>query len=327
MIITEATIKSITKIEHNSKRYDIQTGTNNFFANNILVHNSIIKVYHYNKKWNIATNGTIDARDAETTDPLTGKNFNFYDLFHEGLEEMGVTFPELTKQLIEGYTYIFELVHPVTRIVVKYEKPGVYLIGIRNNKTMKEIDTFDKNNEQVRKVTSLGIKQPKTFSFASQEEMLAAVETLTADEEGYVVRDPEFKRVKVKGSLYLKMHYLKGRGPNEPKKIIEMIQANETDEFLSAFPEYKPRVDGFKNKIDNYIKIIQADWKDLFLAFGPDFKSRKEFAIVAKETTNPGAMFKALDMFTRGEKDIDKFLNKYVMEMQPDKLLTAIGER
>jgi len=289
------------------------------------VDGSIIKIYYYDGKWNIATNGTIDAKDAETIDPLTGKTANFYDLFHEGIEEQGVTFPELTKQMTEGYTYIFELVHPITRIVVKYEKPGVYLIGIRNNKTMNEIDTFDKSNEQVKKITSLGIKQPKTFSFASQEEMLAAAEILTANEEGYVVRDPEFKRVKVKGSLYLKMHYLKGNGDNGPKKFIEMIQANETDEFLSAFPEYKPKVDGFKNKVNQYIKNIQADWKDMFSAFGPDFKSRKDFAEVAKKTTNSGAMFKALDAYTRGEKDIDKFINKYVMEMQPDRLLTSIG--
>jgi len=289
------------------------------------VDGSIIKVYHYENSWRIATNGTIDAKDAETVDPLTGKSANFFDLFHEGIEEQGITFPELTKQMTEGFTYIFELVHPITRIVVKYEKPGVYLIGIRNNKTMKEIDTFDKNNEQVKKITSLGIKQPKTFSFISQEEMLAAAEILGANEEGYVVRDPEFKRVKVKGSLYMKLHYIKANNDLTPKKFIEMIQANETDEFLSAFPEFTPRVDEFKNKINQYIEIIQADWKDLFSAFGPDFKSRKEFAEVAKKTTNSAAMFKALDMYTRGEKNIDKFIHKYIMEMQSDRLLTAIG--
>ena len=289
------------------------------------VDGSIIKIYYYDKSWRIATNGTIDAKDAETTDPLTGKTANFFDLFHEGIEEQGVTFPELTKQMTEGYTYIFELVHPITRIVVKYEKPGVYLIGIRDNKTMKEIDTFDKSNEQVKKITSLGIKQPKTFSFASPEEMLAAAEVLGANEEGYVVRDPEFKRVKVKGSLYLKMHYLKSNNDLTPKKFIEMIQANETDEFLSAFPEFTPRVNEFKDKINHYIENIQADWKDMFAAFGPDFKSRKEFAEVAKKTTNSGSMFKALDAYTKGERDIDKFIRKYIMETQPDRLLTAIG--
>jgi hypothetical protein len=289
------------------------------------VDGSIIKVYYYEKAWRIATNGTIDAKDAEATDPLTGKKHNFYDLFHEGLEEQGVTFPELTANLTPGLTYIFELVHPITRVVVKYEKPGVYLIGIRENKTMREIDTFDESNKEVKKITSLGINRPKTFSFSSQEDMLAAAEILGANEEGYVVRDPEFKRVKVKGSLYLKMHYLKGNGDTGPKKFVEMIQANETDEFLSAFPEYTERVEELRTKINEYIKAIQEDWKDLYSAFGPDFKSRKEFAEVAKKTTNSGAMFKALDAFTRGEREIDKFIYKYVMETQTDRLLSAIG--
>lgn len=289
------------------------------------VDGSIIKVYYYNNKWNIATNGTIDARDAEATDLLSGKKYNFYDLFHDGIEEQGITFPELTKKLTPGYTYIFELVHPITRIVVKYEKPGIYLIGIRNNKTMQEIDTFNDQDEQVKKILSLGIKRPKTFQFASPEEMLDAVKSLAADEEGYVVRDAEFRRVKVKSPLYLKLHYLKANNELTPKHFVELIQQNETEELVANFPEFKDKVDEIRNKIDDYISRIQNDWKDIFSVFGPDFKSRKEFAGVAKETTNPGALFKALDNYTKGEKNIDKYIRKYVMEMQTDRLLAAIG--
>ncbi len=36
-------IKSIKKIKSSSKLYDIETTTNNFFANGILVHNSMIR--------------------------------------------------------------------------------------------------------------------------------------------------------------------------------------------------------------------------------------------------------------------------------------------
>lgn len=289
------------------------------------VDGSIIKVYYYNDKWNVATNGTIDAKDAEATDTLTDKKYNFYDLFLDGIEEQGITFPELTKNMGKGLTYIFELVHPVTRIVVKYEKPGVYLIGIRNNKTRKEFDTFEESNEIVKDITNLGIKRPKTFQFASTEEMMAAAEQLTKDEEGYVVRDKEFRRVKVKSPLYLKLHYLKANNELTPKHFVELIQQNETDEFLSAFPEYKSKVDDIRNRIFRYIETTQKDWHDLYKLFGPEFASRKDFAEVAKKTTNSGAMFKALDAYTRGEKDINKFINKYVMEMQPDRILTAIG--
>jgi T4 RnlA family RNA ligase len=293
------------------------------------VDGSIIKVYYYDNKWNVATNGTIDAKDAETTDSLTGKKANFYDLFLDGIEEQGITFSELTKKMAPDLTYIFELVHPITRVVIKYEKPGVYLIGIRNNKTGKEVNTFDDSNETVKNITGLGIKRPKTFQFASTEEMIAAAEQLTKDEEGYVVRDSEFRRVKVKSPLYLKLHYLKSNNELTPKHFIELIQKNETDEFLSAFPEYKPKIDEIREKLEKYISEVQKDWKFLENAFllqrKFDSKDRKEFAEVAKKTINSGAMFKTLDMYLRGENNLPKFITKYIMEMQSDKLMAVIG--
>lgn len=43
-------IKSIKKIENKSKRYDIKTGTSNFFANNILVHNCSSTYFSYDSR-------------------------------------------------------------------------------------------------------------------------------------------------------------------------------------------------------------------------------------------------------------------------------------
>lgn len=51
-------IKSIRKIKHASKRYDIQTSSGNFYANGILVHNSQTGVQFID--------GSIDARNRNT---------------------------------------------------------------------------------------------------------------------------------------------------------------------------------------------------------------------------------------------------------------------
>lgn len=286
---------------------------------------SLIKIFYYNNKWNIASNGTIDAKDAEATDLLTGRKFNFHDLFHESLKEQGLTFQELSEKMIPGFTYIFELVHPISRIVVKYEKPDLYLIGIRNNETMQEIDTFDDKEELVNKIISLGIKRPKTYKFTSKEEMLAASKILTADEEGYVVRDNNFCRVKCKSPLYLKMHHLKSNGELTLKHFVELIQTNEVEEFLSYWEIYKERVEEISNKINDYILCLQTDWENLFKKFGPEFKSRKDFAVIAKKTTNSAAMFNALDNYLKGQRDIKKIINRYVMEMQSEKFIISMG--
>ena len=58
-------IKSINKIKSDSKRYDIETKTHhNFFANGILVHNSLGILFNYNDEWLISTRGSFESEQA-----------------------------------------------------------------------------------------------------------------------------------------------------------------------------------------------------------------------------------------------------------------------
>ena len=85
-------INRITKIENDSKRYDIQTKNGNYFANKILVHNSLIKVWYSEKykRWMISTNGTIDAYKAEIQNDASPYE-TFGDLF---LYALGISLEE-----------------------------------------------------------------------------------------------------------------------------------------------------------------------------------------------------------------------------------------
>ena len=239
---------------------------------------SIIRIFYYNGKWQIATNGTIDAHDAETADLLTNKKYNFYDLFLDGLEEQGIIFSELTKKLTPEFTFIFEMVHPISRVVVKYDKPKVYLIGIRNNKTMKEIDTFDEKNEQVRKIISLGIERPKTFSFASLEDTVATAQELGDDQEGFVVRDKDFRRVKIKSRLYLQLHHLKGNGVLSRKRIWDVV-CSQDFEILAYFPElekvFEKPTELYKELHDKLFKYYE-NFKQIKIKF----PIKKDFALM-----------------------------------------------
>jgi hypothetical protein len=60
-------IKSIKRVSCNSKRYDIQTSTNNFFANGVLVHNSMIRSFRVgnNIRWGTKMGVTDVSMQAE----------------------------------------------------------------------------------------------------------------------------------------------------------------------------------------------------------------------------------------------------------------------
>lgn len=89
------------------------------------VDGSLIKLW-YDNGWHISTNSTIDAFKAELND---AKYKTFGNLFEEALP-----FPFDEFNIIAGteYVYMFELCSKYNRVVIPYDEPKLYLLGIRN---------------------------------------------------------------------------------------------------------------------------------------------------------------------------------------------------
>ena len=106
-------IKSIKPIVCESKRYDIQTKkTNNFFANCILVHNSMIQVYWdwNDMMWYAGTTGTAEG-EGEVNNKM-GTTFN--SLFWDTVTEKYALNPCM---LDKDHVYVFELTTPYNIVV------------------------------------------------------------------------------------------------------------------------------------------------------------------------------------------------------------------
>lgn len=254
---------------------------------------SITKVW-YDKKWHVSTNGVIDASKA--TNPM-GKTF--YAMFIEGLKNaIGKNTAgdvlDFFNTLNPDYTYMFEMVHPLNRIVVRHEKPMLYHIGTRNNITHTEI------NEDIN------IPKPKTYSFNNLEEVLAMAEKLPYSEEGYVVVDGDWNRVKIKSPSYLAVHHLKNNGVVTYKRILKLILQGETDEFLAYFPEFKPYFDKAQAKYDDYLASMTKVINDIKTK---TFDNRKDYALAVVKSPCPDFFFKVLDK----KYNFDQF-SDYVQE-------------
>lgn len=242
---------------------------------------SLVKVVKLGEDYLISTNGCIDAFKAMMPDDVSCPYKSYGELF---MKAMG----DRLSLLSEGYTYMFELTSPYNRIVVPYDDIEIALIGIRDNKSLQEELICDSELKD-------SFLLPKRYGFRTLEECIESAHSLPYSEEGYVVLDKHFNRVKIKSLEYVNVHHLRGEGAMTEKRILDIIRQNEIAEYLIYFPEYKELFDEYKRKVDDLYKAYHFMW----LSFSQlEFNSRKEIALFlqdAKDVYDLVFIFKMID--------------------------------
>lgn len=247
------------------------------------VDGSLIKVWWYEDGWRVSTNGTIDAQDASVDSDIVPYK-SFYDLFVEASKDV-LDYSRLNK----GCTYMFELVSPFNRVVVPHSEFKIYHIGTRNNKTLLEL------NEDI------GIEKPKSYNLKSLGECVTAASKLPFSDEGYVVVDGNWNRIKIKSPAYVAAHHLKNNGIITKARIVAMLKQNEQDEFLNYYPEFKLMFDEVERLTDTFVETMDLEIEKVKPLISN--LNRKEFAEIAKKTACPALMFSWIDGKTTGAKE------------------------
>ena len=215
---------------------------------------TMIQVYwdwHVNK-WFAATTGT-----AEGEGEVNNKNgTTFNDLFWDTVNNK-YTFNEclLNKDLI----YVFELTTPYNIVVKPHGESSATLLTVRNRKTLVELS--GKALEMT--AVSLDIPLVKSFDINAKNvgHLLKTFEGMPWSEEGYVVRDGNDNRVKVKNPAYVAVHHLKGKTAEH--NIITIVKSNEIEEFASTFPERKDELLRLKENYDKLTEKLNDVWVEL----------------------------------------------------------------
>ncbi len=179
------------------------------------VDGSIIKLWFDKKasKWQFSTNGTIRSENASVGDRF---GLTYYDVILSADNYHTIPFDKLD----ETNTYIFELVSPETKVLVKYDRASLYHIGTRNNTTGIELDV------------DIGIKKPREYPIDSLESCLKAAAMLNKDnreeltDEGFVVVDKNWNRVKIKSPDYLMINCIVKNYSFSKKEYISMVLEN-----------------------------------------------------------------------------------------------------
>lgn len=273
------------------------------------VDGSIIKLW-FNKitdNWQVSTNGLIDAREAF----IDGKTVSFYELFEKARNNQHLEYDKLDKNM----TYIFELVSPFNRVVIKYPEERIYHIGTRSNISGEEFDV------------DIGVIKPKGYQIHTLDDCIEAAKNLNLDcdvtnlaAEGFVVVDKNWHRIKIKSPEYVLVHHALNGGNISQKQMVELILVGEQDEYLTYYPEYSDAFKNLERKID-YLKTEIFDTRKKMLKLWNDANfDRKLFALCIKNEKRKGWAFNFIDGKTCEEVFSEIRLSALMQELERIKL-------
>lgn len=232
---------------------------------------SLIKLFYDDEKWHIATNGQIDAFKISIND----EGLTFGDLVFKALGGQE-QFSKLTYLLDHNFTYMFELVSPITQVVIPYPNTELYYLGARDMITMRE-DRLKDNSI----MDKFGIKQPKYYATIHDiDECIRNANEMGKDNEGFVVVDDCYNRIKVKSPEYLRAARLNNNNRITIKRIVEMMREEQLDDFIAYCPQHEEMV----NKVIGALKEMEEEcvkeWEEV-----KEFarKEKKEFVSIVKD--------------------------------------------
>ena len=281
---------------------------------------SLTKIVNVGDNLLISTNGTILASKAPIAEQIGCKYSTFGDIVADVLDDVleksgwqkKLQEEGLCALWEEGYTYMFELCSPWTRVVVPHKKNKLYFLGKRNNITFEE--TYFTDDPVFSKIFDI----PKVFPLHNVDECIAATKEMPWDEEGYVVCDANFNRVKIKSPAYLAAHSLCNNHCLSYSRAIELVRANEIDEICSYFEEFRPALEECKARFWKLVEDTENAWNE-YLKIDASLPTRKDKALwITKNFKMPGIAFGLLDGKIKSVKD-------FFMEVPTIKLLKYLG--
>lgn len=232
-------------------------------------------IVHYDEgAWHVATRSVPDA-DVVIAG-VTGLTFRA--LFER------VVGGQLGLGLAQGCTYMFELTAAENQVVCTYPKEQVWLLGIRETQSGKEImpDWL---------VDIYPVCPHHELTIGEMMDWVTARDP--SQYEGLVVCDYAFRRCKVKSAAYMALAHVRDSVGKSARSMLELILLGKDDDARPMLPAYLlERMDTMKAGLAKELQRIDAAWSALHV---PD---RKAFALAIQASAYPNDMGALMARFT-----------------------------
>lgn len=181
------------------------------------------------------------------------------------------------------YTYVFEFCSPYTQVVKFFPEPKMFMIGLFDNQTCEEVSI----NNEVYKQSKILFEWPVEYNFNSIDEIIAKLNQMFSEQsvdEGFVLKDKNGVRLKIKNKYYLCLHRLSNNnGVKNLKHLIPIVLSGETSEIEAYFPTLKFSLELIKTTVEQDLIDLKTIYSKVILQ-----ESQKDFALVlTKEFYTP----------------------------------------
>jgi hypothetical protein len=233
---------------------------------------SLMTLSFYEGQWNVSTSGTPDAGG-----DINGSGMTFAALFWQAFGDRSV----LDTDEAKGHCFWFELTSPYNRIVVDHKQTRLTLLGARRKDTWEEI------HPSLVAHLFPTIPVVKEFPLRSMDDVSKALENMNPlEQEGFVICDAQFRRVKAKSLAYVALHHAKDGLTASIKNFVEIVRKGETSEWLTAFPELETKMTEVRSRYD----ILVSELNEAYQAHA-SIEVQKDFALAIKSCKCPAALF------------------------------------
>lgn len=231
---------------------------------------SLMTLYYYRGEWNISSRGIPDASGGVSVER---PEYTFAELFWDIWRGLGYKLPEETKNC-----FIFEMMTPLNKIICQYDKSRIVLHGVRNIETLRE--EFPEG--YAAKYGWECVRTTPMSNLANVQELVGTYDPI--DFEGFVLRDSNFNRVKVKNPAYVALAHI--RESMSTRRMLEIVRNESSEKFLIYFPEFKPLHSRIKDLYRRLIEDIEALYSQV-----RDIPIQKDFALAIKDCKFKGVLF------------------------------------
>lgn len=286
---------------------------------------TMINLFYYNNKWEIATKSVI------------GANCKFYlhqkktyrEMFFEALNYLNIDLDIFNKKL----SYSFVLQHPENRIVSNISNIKLILIkcySFENNIIKEEaIDEklyFLKPADLTKKFYKDNMEEIFNNYITNQKKDF--------NEVGIVLTNNNFERIKIRNFYYEHVKHLKGNSPKMQFIYYSIKKLNRIKEFLTFFPENTGDFLKFKNELYNFTETLYQKYilcfikkKAKLIDMEYEFKPHL-YALHKKylENKNKIQNIRINDNIVQKRFKIDKKeVINYINNLEPERLMFCIN--
>jgi hypothetical protein len=231
------------------------------------------------------------------------------------IELFKLKYPKFFNSILDGYTYLAEWVSPLQRIVLNYNEPDIYLIGLINNNDY----SLTKQDDLNILALDLGVKRPEMHSFLSFDDLFKSIENKT-NFEGYCIYSNNGQSIhKVKTNDYLIKHRFKEKLNYE--SMVDYFLLNKDITIEEQIDKIGKEID-FECATQAKVFLLDIDkkYKNILKTF-EDIKSqvsnykdkpRKELALFVKQSYNgpfQGIAFSFFEGKSVDDKKLTQLLN------------------